>query len=664
MQLTRFIFAALLLTVSTLLSASGGYAPVPVLPPGPDSLATALSSASTDSARLRLHVEIADKFIFVNPDSSHYHCLTGLKLATELQDTVRMAKIHNLMGIRSYVKSHYIDAIESFQESYDLSLACGDHEGANRAINNIGVMYATLEEHEASIQHYHEAFELSERIGDYDMCAMNLFNISGAYLALEQNDSSWKYLRELEVFQRRHKTTQDYYSLKSVLFLEENQLDSAEYYATRSLDALLKSEEQDLLKVCDVYLTLAEVHSERGDFPTSLQNLNKAEKLAEDLQYGEVMLSIFDLRSEVHKKRGDFQTAFGFQEEYLSLKDSLDEKNNFERISELNARYEKEKREREYAEIQATMVETEARTRQKELIYLAIGILVFALIVVQFLNIRRKKRVNLLLNRQNAEIRTQRQKILSSMKYAQKIQGSILVPESTIRQSLPDTFIYLQPKDIVSGDFYWYEKLDDRILLSTIDCTGHGVPGAFMSLIAHNKLNKVVHEMGKTDPAEILSCVHREIVEALNQEGAGESAQDGMDMSLCIIDESNRTIEFAGAQNPVFIVRDNEVQEFKGDALYIGGSFASRMDVAFQFHTQTISYQPGDQLFMFTDGFMDQFGGPKNKKLNKKRFQEILVECGRETVENANDMLQRALEQWMGRNAQLDDILVVGTRLR
>lgn len=629
-----------------------------------DSLVGSLNEAVEDTALLRLHVELADGLIFVNPDSSKYHCDIALGLADHQGDTVRMAKVHNLLGIRSYVQSHYIDAIESFQESYALAIACGDDHGANRAINNIGVMYATMDEHEASIQHYKEAFKLSKRIEDFETCALNLFNISGAYLALEKNDSSWYFLNELEQFQAQHKTSQLYAPLKAALFLVTDQLDSAEYYCAQGLSTLLSAEEQDLLLVCDVHLTWAEVDVERGNFQEAEHALKKAEELAEDLQYGETLLSVYSLRSELNRKRGDFEMAYNMQEDYLSLKDSLDQENNFNRISELNARYEKEKREREYAEIQADVSESASRERQKDLIYLAVGLLILVLVVVQGLNLRRKAKLNKLLNTQNLEIRSQRQKILSSIDYAKKIQRSILVPEDTIRERLPETFVYLQPKDIVSGDFYWYETLDQRILLSTIDCTGHGVPGAFMSLIAHNMLNKVVHELGITDPAAILSQVHNEIVKALNQEGESTNAQDGMDMSLCIIDEQNRQIAFAGAQNPIFVVRGEEVHEFKGDALYIGGSFASRLDHAFQFRTQTISYEAGDQLYMFTDGFMDQFGGPRNKKLNKGRFKHILVECARETVDKAGHILANALEQWKGRNAQLDDILVVGTRLK
>lgn len=659
MQHLRTIVTLVLLLTSCLIHGVGGAESIRL-----DSLQQQLAVAESDTSRLRIQVEIADHLIFVDPDSSKRFCDLALVIAEQASDTVRLAKIHNLLGIRSYVQSHYIDAIESFQESYQLSLACGDDHGANRAINNIGVMYATMEEHEASIQHYKEAHALSLRIKDYPTCALNLFNISGAYLALEQTDSSWYYLRKLEAFQRTHHTDQRYAPLKAMLYLETEQLDSAAFHAQLGLRELLRDEEQDLLQVCNVHITLSEVFRKQGDYPRALQELKQAESLASELQYSEVILSIYDQRAQIHEERGDFETAFTFQQEYLSLKDSLDTKNNFNRISELNARYEKEKREREYAEIQANMVERAARARQKDLIYLAIGILILILICIQAYHLRRKKRINYILNRQNAEIKTQRHKILSSMRYAKKIQRSILVPEDQIRAKLPETFIYLQPKDIVSGDFYWYEQLGERILLSTIDCTGHGVPGALMSLIAHNKLNKVVHELGITDPAEILSAVHHEIVDALHQKGAGESAQDGMDMSLCIIDEATRTIEFAGAQNPVFIVRDQDVLEFKGDSLYIGGSFSARMDVAFQFKTQTIAYEAGDQLYMFTDGFMDQFGGPQNKKLNKKRFQQILLECARDTVESTSGKLAAALDQWKGRNAQLDDILVLGTRLR
>ena len=181
MQHLRTIFTLVLLLTSCLIYGAGGAEPIRL-----DSLQQQLAVAESDTCRLRIQVEIADHLIFVDPDSSKRFCDLALVIAEQASDTVRLAKIHNLLGIRSYVQSHYIDAIESFQESYQLSLACGDDHGANRAINNIGVMYATMEEHEASIQHYKEAYALSLRIKDYPTCALNLLNISGAYLVLNR----------------------------------------------------------------------------------------------------------------------------------------------------------------------------------------------------------------------------------------------------------------------------------------------------------------------------------------------------------------------------------------------------------------------------------------------------------------------------------------------
>lgn len=628
-----------------------------------DSLRRALATAEEDTTALRLQVEIADNLIFTNPDSSKVYSLQAMNLAEELADTVRLAKVHNLLAIHSYIQSRYVEAIESFQKSYQLSLSCGDRLGANRAINNIGVMYATLENHEQSIKNYKKSFALSQEIEDWETSALSLFNISSGYLSLGKYDSSWHYLNQLEAFQRKYETNQLYSSLKAALYLDTGNIDSAKFYADQGMRELDEADEQDLLVKSNLLLTHAEICKQKENYPEALQCVRKAENLARELNYSEVLLFALEMKSEVHKLRGDFQKAYDFQEEYLTLKDSLDKDNNANRINELNARYEKEKRDKEYAEIQADLVEQESHEKQKDTLYMSIGIFILAVIAFLIFNLRRKKRMNSLLNNQNKEIRTQRQKILSSIDYAKKIQRSILVPENIIRRHLPQSFVYLRPKDIVSGDFYWFQTYHNKVLLSTIDCTGHGVPGAFMSLIAHNMMNKVVRDMKSPDPSEILGNVHKQVVAALNQEGKGDNAQDGMDMSLCVIDQEARTIQFAGSQNPIFLVRDGELIEYKGDSLYLGGSFASRLNGSFRFQTQEIHYESGDALFMFTDGYMDQFGGPKNKKLNKKRFKEIIQTCARESIEKTTDVLAAALEQWKGRNAQLDDILVIGTRL-
>lgn len=628
-----------------------------------DSLGTALENSLPDTAALRIHVAIADGLIFVDPDSSNYHCEQALQLAETLKDTVRLAKVHNLFGIRDYVRSHYIGAIESFQKSYQLSLSCGDEPGANRAINNIGVMYASIEDHEASIRNYREAFELSCSIKDWETAALNLFNLSGAFLSLDSLENSWFYLDKLEAFQEKYNTSQHFNYLKAALYLESNELDSAMHYAELGLKGMLAREDQDLLIVGDIHLTFAEIWNRKGDFQQALQALDKATRIAMQLDYHEMLVSINEVRSEVFEKKGDFQSAYRAQVKYLSLRDSLETTNSNVRIDELNERYEEEKREREFAEMEASLFRKEALDRQQNIGFSAAGVLVLAIIGFLLYTLRRRKRMNRLLNLQNLEIRSQRQKILSSIDCAQKIQRSILIPEDTIREHLPESFVWLCPKDIVSGDFYWFDRVGENFLLSTIDCTGHGVPGAFMSLIAHNILNKVVREQRITEPAEILSNVHREMVRLLHQKGKSDSAKDGMDISLCLIQQDQRTISFAGAQNPIFLVRQDNLLEFKGDSLYLGGNLSARMNGAVSFNTQHIPYEPGDHLFMFTDGFMDQFGGPRNKKLNKRRFKEIILECARSTVSNTGQVLASALEQWKGRNAQLDDILVVGTKL-
>lgn len=201
-------------------------------------------------------------------------------------------------------------------------------------------------------------------------------------------------------------------------------------------------------------------------------------------------------------------------------------------------------------------------------------------------------------------------------------------------------------------------------MIATIDCTGHGVPGAFMSLIANNKLNKVVNEKGIHEPSQVLAEVHKEIVHSLNQETGLENSQDGMDMSLCVIDRSSNSIEFAGAQNPIFIVKEGIVHEIKADSLSLGGTILSnKLNGAFNFSTKKIFFDEGNMLFMFTDGFVDQFGGAENKKLNKSLFKNLILETYEQNIENAKSKLESFFKTWCGDNPQIDDVLIIGARL-
>jgi serine phosphatase RsbU (regulator of sigma subunit) len=342
-------------------------------------------------------------------------------------------------------------------------------------------------------------------------------------------------------------------------------------------------------------------------------------------------------------------------------KDSLAHINDMNLMGEMNAKYEAEKRDAEIAR-QAQQLQT------KNFWIFVIGLSTLALAVIIFMiyfTLQKKKRLNGLLTRQNFEIKSQRQKIISSISYAKRIQHSSLTAPGKLKEYFGESFILFRPKDIVSGDFYWFREIAGKIYLAVVDCTGHGVPGAFMSLIASEKLNMAVGELGLREPGEIITAVNKEIVRSLDQENAPENVQDGLDLSLCVIDPTNGEVKFSGANSSILHISANgEVEEIKSIALGVGGSMYGKMYLnGFSFETSEFTYRKGDSLFMYSDGFFDQFGGIDSKKFNKGQFREMLRESTKLGLNNAHDFCNNILEQWMGSNSQTDDILVLGVRL-
>lgn len=269
------------------------------------------------------------------------------------------------------------------------------------------------------------------------------------------------------------------------------------------------------------------------------------------------------------------------------------------------------------------------------------------------------------IHQQKEIIEKQKEKIVDSITYAQRIQQSILLEEEEIQKHFPDCFIYYQPKDIVSGDFYWFAQIQDKIIIAAIDCTGHGVPGAFMSMIGNTLLNQIVNEKGVTIPADILKHLNQGIYQALRQGKEGPLSLDGMDMALCSIDFKNAEIQFAGAQNPLYIVTGNEVEIIKGDIYGIGGGgfLSKKFDLTKREYTNhTIPVKKEMSIYLLTDGYMDQFGGDDERSFGRQKFKELLLSSQHLTMREQKTFFESAHIEWKGSFPQLDDILIIGIR--
>lgn len=314
---------------------------------------------------------------------------------------------------------------------------------------------------------------------------------------------------------------------------------------------------------------------------------------------------------------------------------------------------------------------------QRKLLFFTISCILLLIGFLLLINkhYREKRKMNVLLKDRN-------KKITDSINYASRIQKSILLPENEIKKLLPQSFIYYQPRDIVSGDFYWFTEVNENhlksepsedeqlqpsdsglVIIAAVDCTGHGVPGAFMSLVGNSLLNEIINEKQIIHPALILKSLHSGVLNALHQEGDDSLSQDGMEMSVCLINLKRNYIEFAGAMNPIYVVKNNEVIIVKPDTRGIGGkSLGARKNIEVDFTKQIIPIEKNMSVYMFTDGYADQFGGTENKKFNTAKFKKLLLDIQPLEMEMQKETIEQIIKQWKGEFKQTDDMLVIGMK--
>src|ERR1051326_136449 len=270
--------------------------------------------------------------------------------------------------------------------------------------------------------------------------------------------------------------------------------------------------------------------------------------------------------------------------------------------------------------------------------------------------------------RQKAEIELQAQKIegfykqvTDSIRYAKRIQEAILPPDNYVKKLLPDSFVLYKPKDIVSGDFYWFDHVNGKVMFAAVDCTGHGVPGAFMSIVGHNLLRQIMNKYQYTQPSKILDELNKGVRDTLHQRSFDEStSKDGMDITLCTLDKENSELEFAAAFNPLYLVRDGEIFEIKGNKFSVGIYLEKETQ---KFTNHKLKIQKGDVIYIFSDGYADQFGGPKGKKFMQNQFRNLLFDIHRKPMPEQKRILDSTIEHWRGNEDQVDDILVMGMRM-
>ncbi len=588
------------------------------------------------------------------------------KLATNLSDDLEERYLHSLatavnnQGIIYNDKGEIPKALKSFLRSLKIQERIGDKDGAATTINNIGTIYHLQGNTEKTLEYLEKSLVMRKELGDKKGIAQSYNNLGSFYYKLTDNPKALSYFKKaLKVNEEIENKEGIAYSLANIgnVYDFDNKLIGLNYHK-RSLEIRKEIGDKKGIAI-DLYsvghsLFILGKHSE------ALSYAKESYKIGSELGYPDYIQKAALLLSQVYRASKNYKDGWDFYKIHINLRDSIVNVNNKNMAVRQGEKYEyeKEKAIRNAEHNKQLEVIYEREQKQKVISYAVAGGLILALVFGFFFmnRLRVTRKQKLIIEEQKDLVDEKNQEITDSITYAKRIQEALLPPSGELNSKLKEGFIYYKPKDIVAGDFYWLEQIGDVVLYAAADCTGHGVPGAMVSVVCNNALNRAVREYKLTNPALVLDKVRELVVETF--EKSDQEVKDGMDIALCAINFKTNKLEFAGANNPLYVVRNNEVLVTRGDKQAIG-----RFSGNNKFKSHEIDLEKGDTIYTFTDGYPDQFGGEKGKKFMYKPFRELLLSLSLKPVEEQEQILGDTFENWKGDLEQIDDVCVIGVRV-
>lgn len=596
----------------------------------------------------------------VDVDSSVAYGIKAYKLAQALKDDYMLCKTALSLGISYQNISDYKKATVYYQEGITLAEKINDRKLLAQAYNSFGNLFALQKQYDPAAEYFEKALVKSRELNDQRKISVILSNLANIEYA--KSYYSKDYTKTNALYQEAYKwavLAGDTGQMIGVngnwgmsLGDEGNYKQSVERLQTAIALARKINNKSDMVflihDLARTYFTMKDFQKAIGLYQESLQLAEEfKDKDFESENYYGLAISYYEL--------GDYKPAYDYFEKYKRLEDTLSNKDIANELNALKTRYDTENKQK-----QIELLEANANKDRITKISLSCGaVMLLLLAFLMFNRYRLKSKTNELLEKQNQVISEKSKDISDSIHYAKKIQDAMLPTKEDIREVFPGSFVLSIPKDVVSGDFYWIASHSPRKLFVVADCTGHGVPGAFMSMIGNTLLHSIVGEKKITAPHEILNELRREVIKALRQ---GESSQnkDGMDLSLISLDTETMMLEVACANNPVWIVRkDGSLVEIKPDKQPIGYVTGKETD----FSLQRVQLSVGDMIYQFSDGYADQFGGPAGKKYKYNQLKESLLSMHAMPVEEQEQKLRNIFLAWRGSLDQLDDVLISGIRV-
>lgn len=609
----------------------------------------------------------------------------ALVINRETDNTIEIARTLTNQGSIFRLYGNYEKAINVHLEALELYEGVENDEGIAWSALNIARLFRRMKNYTKAFEYVDQSLEIYQKI------AFEQQNNTGVTLCLKETgdiyfekgefDKAIEFTEQVLKINEQSKNWLGYSTSLSMLgkiYYQQTSLIQSKKYFIESLQ--IKDSLNDNTEKASILRYLGLIELKLGKYPEAEKSLKNSLEIALKQNLKEDIKETYLALSEFYEKQKNLAASLNYLKLFNNLKDSL----NNQKINELELQYgfDKEQRIKEFEQHQKDLEQKALLQQQKMLTWVFITGFVFMLLLAYIIyqNLQRKKKTNRILLEQKKEIETQRDEIeaqrdfvtkqrdqiaqqntiiTDSIEYAKRIQNALLPQEKYMKKILTEHFVFMKPKNIVSGDFYWVSEKNDKIIVAVSDCTGHGVPGAFMSMLGVAFLNEIVNKNEILEANQILIQLRSSIIESLHQEYGILGSKDGMDMALCIIDRKTHNLQFSGAYNPCVIIRKHEIIELLPDKMPIG-IHAVKIDK--DFTNKEFLLEKDDMIYLFTDGYIDQFGGKDGLKFRQKPFKELLLSISEKSMKKQKEILITTMDEWQGDRSQLDDMMIMGIR--
>lgn len=538
----------------------------------------------------------------------------------------------------------------------------------NSVYNTIGISYSKRGQNAKAASYFSKALALAEKNKNKNAIAIYSNNLGLEYNSLNEHLKARAYMKRAAKLLKQVGLI-DYLPTAHLnigtTFQGENEYDSAMFYYRKAYhEAKQSSDSLDPHMISLCLCNMSEIMLLKNKIDSSLILNLQAYKVCDTINDRYQMINILQLFSKVYAARKEFEKAHYFLREYNRVNEGLFTQEEIQKTTDAELAQESISRQTETKLLKKNIeINKLARARYRIFAWgvAVVSVIILVLLFVTLMRFREKKKANLILGEQKTAIETQQKEITDSINYAKRIQHALLPPADILRQRFAAHFVIYLPKHIVGGDFYYAETIDENTTwITVIDCTGHGVPGGFMSVMAHSALTKSISDEKLTSPAKVLSRMSALVTDTLSKQQT-QTLRDGMDMTLCKISRSGNNVQMqvAAANNPLWIVRKNgNLEEIPATRQHVGYSEEKK-----PFNEHTLSLEKGDKLYLLTDGYADQFGGLEGKKYKYKKLKELIASLASQPMSAQAAALEKEFHAWKGNHEQMDDVCLMGIEI-